>query len=101
MIYDCCSVAQFCQTLSNLMDCSMPGFPVPHHLQKFAQVRVHCIGDTIQPSHPLTSSDIFFSFCPQSFPASGTFLMSHLFASGDQNTRASASASVLPMSIQY
>ena len=46
------------------------------------------------------SSDIFFSFCPQSFPASGTFLMSHLFASGDQNTRASASASVLPMSIQ-
>ena len=26
------------------MDCSMPGLPVPHHLSKFAQVHVHCIG---------------------------------------------------------
>ena len=39
-------------------------------------------------------------FLPQSFPASDTFPMSQLFASGDQNTGASASASVLPMSIQ-
>ena len=46
------------------------------------------------------SSDALFSFCPQTFPASGTFPMSRLFASGDQNTGASASASVLPMSIQ-
>ena len=30
--------------------------PVPHHLLEFAQVRVHCIGDAIQPSHPLTPS---------------------------------------------
>ena len=50
-----------------------------------------------QPFHP---SDALFSFCPQSFPASGTFPMSQLFASDDQNTGASASASVLPMSIQ-
>ena len=51
--------------------------------------------------HPVvSSSDILFSFCPQSFPASGTFSMSWLFTSGDQNTGASASASVLPMSIQ-
>ena len=28
----------------------------PHHLPKFAQVHVHCIGDAIQPSHPLTLS---------------------------------------------
>ena len=34
-----------------------------------------------------------FSFCPQSLPASGTFPMSCLFASDDQNTGASASAS--------
>ena len=46
----------------------------------------------------ISSSDALFSFCPQSFPASGTFPMSWLFTSGDQNT--SASASVLPMSIQ-
>ena len=39
-------------------------------------------------------------FLPQSFPASDTFPMSQLFASGDQNTGASASASVLPMGNQ-
>ena len=45
--------------------------------------------------HPaISSSDALFSFCPQSFPASGTFPMSWLFTSGDQNTGASASASV-------
>ena len=27
---------------------------VPHHLQKFAQMCVHCISDAILPSHPLT-----------------------------------------------
>ena len=42
--------------LCDPMDCSMPGLPVPHHLPEFAQVHVHCIGDTIQPSHPLTPS---------------------------------------------
>ena len=40
-----------------------------------------------------------FSFCPQSFPASGTFLMSWVFTSDDQNTGTSASASVLSMNI--
>ena len=38
------------------MDCSTPGFPVPHHLLKFAQVPVHCISETTQPSHPLMPS---------------------------------------------
>ena len=41
-----------------------------------------------------------FSSCLQSFPASGSFLMSRLFASGGQSTGASASASVLPMNSQ-
>ena len=41
-----------------------------------------------------------FSFCLQSFPASGSFPMSRLFASGGQITGVSASASVLPMNIQ-
>ena len=51
--------------------------------------------------HPaISSSDALFSYCPQSFPASGTFPMSQLFASDDQNTGVSASASVLPKSIQ-
>ena len=51
--------------------------------------------------HPaISSSDTLFSFCPQFFPASGTFPMSQLFATDDQNTRVSTSASVLPTSIQ-
>ena len=49
--------------------------------------------------HPaIPSSDALF--CSQSFLASGTFPMNWLFTSGDQNTGASFSASVLPMSIQ-
>ena len=39
-------------------------------------------------------------FCPQAFPASGTFPMSCLCTSDDQNPGASASTSVLPVSIQ-
>ena len=55
----------------------------------------------LQRCHPAISSfDALFSFCPQSFPASGTFLMSRLFTSDDQNTGASASASVLPVNIR-
>ena len=46
--------------------------------------------------HPTISSSIVpFSSCPQSFPASGSFPMSWLFASGSQSI--GASASVLPM----
>ena len=52
--------------------------------------------------HPAISSSIaLFSFCPQSSPATGTFPMSHMFTLDDQNTGASASASVPPMSIQH
>ena len=48
----------------------------------------------------ISSSVIPFSSCPQSFPASESFLMSQLFPSVGQSVRVSASASVLPMSIQ-
>ena len=48
--------------------------------------------------HPtILSSVIPFSSCPQSFPASGSFQMNQLFASGGQSIGASASTSVLPM----
>ena len=46
----------------------------------------------------ISFSAILFSFCLQSFPASGSFPMNWLFVSGGQNIR--ASASVLPMNIQ-
>ena len=50
--------------------------------------------------HPTISSSVTpFSFCPQSFPASGSFSVSQLFASGGQIIAASASASVLSMNI--
>ena len=38
------------------MDCSTPGLPVPHHFPEFAQIHVHCVGDIIQSSYPLTPS---------------------------------------------
>ena len=51
--------------------------------------------------HPTISSSVVpFSSCLQSFPASGSFQMSQLFASGGQSIGVSASTSVLPMNIQ-
>jgi len=48
----------------------------------------------------ISSSAAPFSFCLQSFPASGSFPMSQLFAWGGPNIEVSASTSVLPMNIQ-
>ena len=94
IIKTCCSFAQSCPTLCDPMDWSTPGCPVLHCLPEFAQMHVHWCHLTV------STSVACFSFCLQSFPASGTFPMNHLFASDDQNTGASASSSVLPVSIQ-
>ena len=37
------------------MSCNVPGFPVLHHLPELAQTNVHCVGDVIQPSSPLST----------------------------------------------
>ena len=90
------SVAQSCLTLR------------PHELQ---HTRPPCPSPTPGvysnwcPSswwcHPAISSFVIsFSSCPQSLPASGSFPMSQLFASGGQNIGVSALASVLPMTTQ-
>ena len=50
----CWSAGQSCPTLCDPMACSMPGFPVLHHLLEFAQTHIHWIGDAIQPSSPLS-----------------------------------------------
>ena len=51
--------------------------------------------------HPIISSPVIpFSSCFQSFPASGSFPMSQLFASGGQSIGVSALSSVLPVNIQ-
>ena len=49
------SVAQSCLTLCDLVNCSMPGFPVHHQLLEFIQTHVHWVGDAVQPSYPLSS----------------------------------------------
>ena len=80
----------------------------PHELQ---HVRPLCPSPTSgvysnscpssQWCHPAISSSVVpFSSCPQSLPASGSFPMSQLFASGGQSIRVSASASVLPVNTQ-
>ena len=51
--------------------------------------------------HPIISSSVIpFSSCLQSFPASGSFLINQLFASGGQSIGVSASTAVLPVNIQ-
>ena len=51
--------------------------------------------------YPTTSPSVTpFSFCSQSFPASGYFSVSHLFATGGQIIGASVSAIALPVNIQ-
>ena len=88
------SVTQLCPTLCDPIDCSTPGFRVHHQFLELTQTHVHCIHPTI------SSSVVPFSSHLQSFPASGSFQMSQLFATGGQSIRVSASASVLPMNIQ-
>ena len=71
----CCSVTKLCPALCNLMDCSMPGPPVPYHLPDFAKIHAYWI-----VMHPtISSSVILFSACLQSFSASGYFPVSWLF----------------------
>ena len=52
--------------------------------------------ESVMPFNPVSP----FSSCPESSPASRSFLMSQLFTSGSQNIGASASAWILPMNIQ-
>ena len=70
--------------LCNPMDCSMPGHPVHHQIPEFTQTHVHWV--LHQWCHlTISSSVIPFPSCLQSFPASGAFQMSQLFASGGQS----------------
>ena len=89
------SVTQSCLTLQ------------PHGLQ---HARLPCPSPTLracsnscsssQWCHPTIWSSVIPFSCLQSFPVSGSFPMSQVFASGGQSIGVSASASVLPMNIQ-
>ena len=92
----CCSVAKSC--LDSLQ---------PHGLQH-AMLLCPSLPPRVCPTscplnwrcHPnILSSVILFSFCLQSFPASGSFPKSWLFVTGGQSIRASASAPIPPVSI--
>ena len=80
------------------MNCSTPGLPP-------CSSPTPGVYSDSRPSsqwcHPAVSSSVTpFSFCPQSFPGSGSFPMSWLFTSSDQNIGASDAASFLPVNIQ-
>ena len=49
------SVAQSCLTLCDPMNGSTPGLPVHHQLPESTQTHVHCVGDAVHPSHPVSS----------------------------------------------
>ena len=98
-IHSCCqfsSVSQSCPTLCNPMHCSTPDFrlsPTPGAYSNSCPSSLWC--------HPTISSSVIpFPSCLQSFPASGSFLVSQFFTSGGQRIGVSASVSVLAMNIQ-
>ena len=90
------SVAQSCPTLRDPMNCSTPGLPV-HHCS-WSPPKPMSIESLMPPNHLI--SVVPFSSCPQSFPASGSFPMSQLFAWGGQSIGVSALASFLPKKSQ-
>ena len=79
-------------------------FTISGSLLKLMSIKSVMPSNLLILCHPLlllpSISVIPFSSCLQSFPASGSFLMSLLFASDSQSTGASASAWILPMNIQ-
>ena len=99
----CCSVTSVQFSRSVVSDSLWP--------RESQHVRPPCLSPTpgaypkscslSQWCHPtISSSAVSFSSCPQSFPASGSFQMSQLFASGGQHIGVSASTLVLPMNNQ-
>ena len=91
------SVTQSCPTLCDPMNRSMPGLPVPSPTPGVypnpCPLSRWC--------HPTISSSVVpFSSCPQPFPASESFQMSQLSASGGQSIGVSVSMSDLPMNTQ-
>ena len=97
----------FCNLLSQFNHSVVSNSLWPHELQ---HARLPCPSPTPGAcsnscplswwGYPTISFSVVSSSCLQSFPASGSFPMSQLFTSGGQSIGASASESVLPMTIQ-
>ena len=86
-----------CAQLCDPVDCSTPGLPVICHLPELTQTHIQWVCDA-KPNHLILCCPLIP--LPSVIPASGSFLMSQIFATGGQSTGASASASVLPVNIQ-
>ena len=90
----CCSVAKAHAALCDPMACSTPGLSLTPAVYSNPCPSSRWCHPTISSSVVPSSSRL------QPFPASGSFPVSRLFSSGSQSDGASASASVLPMTIQ-
>ena len=92
--WSCCSVANSCPTLLTPWTATHQAFL--SFTISWSLLKLTSIESVMPPT--ISSSVVPFSSCLQSFPASGSSLMSQLFASGGQSI--GASASVFPMNIQ-
>ena len=90
------SVVQSSPTLCDPIHCSMPRLPCPSPTPRACSNSC----PLSRWCHPAIPSCVVPFSCFQSFPASGSFLVSLLFTSGGQSSGASALASVFPMNIQ-
>ena len=91
------------QSLSGI--CSLQPHGLKHARPPCPSLTPRAYSDSCPSSrrcHPILSSSVIpFSSCLQSFSASGSVLMSQLFASGGQSIGASAAVSALPKNIYY
>ena len=93
----CCSVTKLCRLFATPQTAARQdslSFTNSWSLFKLMSI------EWVIPSSHFILCYLLFSSCLQSFPASGSFPVSRLFAPRDQSTGASSSASVLPMNIQ-
>ena len=92
----CCSIIQSCPTLCDPMDCSIAGslfFSIFQSLLELMSI------ESVMPSnHLVLCCPLLLQ--PSIFPRIRVFSNESVFASSGQSTRASASASVLPVNIQ-
>ena len=99
-LYICCLYICCCQSLSHAQLFVSPWTTARQASLSFtiswSLLKLMSIESVIHPT--ISSSGNPFSSSPQSFPESGSFLMSELFASGSQSI--GASASVFPMNVQ-
>ena len=89
------SITQSCLTVTTLTTAHQASLSITNSQSSFNLMSIQ----SVMPSN-ISSSVVSFSSHLQSFPVSGSFQMSQLFASGGQSIGVSASTSVLPMNIQ-